>query len=153
MGRFVTLMIVGLALGGCLSTGEDPEVTEQRDRAALEAILTEYVAAVNAADADRLEALFWVDDPRFSEIEDHIPHPFGATTFRDIGRWIRENAKPGEKQRFHDTRFHFLGPDVAYAVSLQDLLLTETTSRVTLVFLRNRGEWRIVHGHFSTVPE
>ncbi len=103
--------------------------------------------------ADRLEALFWIDDPRFTEVEDNIPDPFGATTFRDIGRWIRENAKPGEKQRFHDTRFHFLGPDVAYMIGLQDLLLTETTSRVTLVFLRNRGEWRIIHGHFSNVPE
>jgi ketosteroid isomerase-like protein len=116
------------------------------------AIVREYEAAVNAADADRLNALFWADDARFSEVENHIPMPFGEATFGEISDWIRANAEPGEKQRFLGTWVFPLTRDVAYSVSFREEVEPGTRSRVTFVYLRKDEEWRIIHAHFSDVP-
>jgi ketosteroid isomerase-like protein len=152
MRRIIATVIVA-TLAACGSLPKNTPLPDEEERQAILAILDEYVAAVNAADADRLERLFWIDDPRFAEIEDHIPMPFCATVFRDIGDWIRKSAKPGLKQRFREPHVYLLAADVAYSIALQDLLESKTTSRVTLVYLKKAGEWRIIHGHFSNVPK
>ena len=128
-------------------------MTDHSDRELILALIDSYVAAVNNADADLLEDLFWYEDPRFSEVENHIPAPFGKAVFLDIGNWIRNNAKPGEKQQFHETSVHLLSDDVAYSVSLREEIETEKISRVTLIYLKNQGQWKIIHGHFSYLPE
>ncbi len=113
-----------------------------------------YERAFEAADAEGMVALFWVDDPRFCEVENHIPEPFGRERFLWIMDWIRRNQPPGWRMRFYDTRVHLLSPEVAYTVSLREEEIEgeRTVSRVTLVFLKKEGEWRIIHGHFSRVP-
>jgi len=118
-------------------------------------IIDEYAQAFEAADADRMASLFWVDDPRFCEVENHIAEPFGRERFLWIMDWIRKNQPPGWKMRFYDTQVHFFSPEVAYSVSLREEEIEgeRTKSRVTLVFLKKDGEWRIIHGHFSRVPE
>jgi ketosteroid isomerase-like protein len=116
------------------------------------AIVREYEAAVNAADADRLNAVFWVDDARFSEVENHIPMPVGQATFSEISDWMRASAEPGEKQSFLGTWVFPLTEDVAYSVSFREELEPGTRSRVTFVHLRKGEEWRIIHAHFSDVP-
>ena len=115
-------------------------------------IIDVYVQAVNEANANLLESLFWVDDPHFSEVEDHIPTPFGRDVFMDIGNWIRTHGTPGNNQRFYNTTVYILTPEVAYSVSMQEQYRSNTTSRVTLVYLKKGDEWRIIHGHFSNVP-
>jgi len=99
--------------------------------------------------------LFWWEDPRFVEVENHIPEPFGRKRFLAIMEWIRKYQKPGWSMKFYDTQVHFLSPDVAYSVSLRETREddTTTTSRVTLIFLRKEGRWKIIHGHFSFLPE
>jgi len=118
-------------------------------------IIEEYVQAFEAADADQMAGLFWVDDPRFMEVENYIPEPFGKERFLWIMDWIRENQPPGWKMRFYDTQVHLLSPEVAYTASLREEEIEEerTKSRVTLVFLKKDGEWRIIHGHFSRMPK
>ena len=116
-------------------------------------LIEQYVSAVNSADADLLESLFWHDDPRFSEVENFVAAPFGQTDFLDIGNWIRKNAEPGHKQRFHNTQIHVLSDGVAYSVSLRDELETNGVSRVTLIYLKKEGVWKIIHGHFSDAPD
>jgi len=113
-----------------------------------------YERAFEAADADGLAALFWVDDPRFTEVENHIPEPFGRERFLWIMDWIKKNQPPGWKMRFYDTEVHLLSPEVAYSVSLREEEIEgeHTESRVTLIFLKKDGEWRIIHGHFSRMP-
>lgn len=127
--------------------------TEMNQEQLILALIDNYVAAVNDADADGLNKLFWYEDPRFSEVENHIPTPFGKEVFLDISDWIRRNAKPGEKQRFYATSVYFLSEKVAYSVSLREEIETRKISRVTLIFLENEGRWKIIHGHFSYVPE
>ena len=67
-------------------------------------VLDNYVKAVNDADADLLESLFWTEDPRFCEAENDQPLPFGKERFLEIADWIREHGKPGDnRQRFRET--------------------------------------------------
>lgn len=119
----------------------------------IQTIIDAYVRAVNGADADRLESLFWTADPRFSEVENDQPGPLDAKEFHAIADWIGQHGKPGKKQRFYDTKVHILTPNVAYSVSMRDELNTGKTSRVTLIYLKKGDEWRIIHGHFSYVPD
>jgi len=129
-------------------------MSEDQQKEEISEILEAYAKAVNNADVGLLESLFWTNDPRFSEVENDQPMPFGKERFLEIADWIRAHGKPGDnRQRFHHTEVHLLAPDVAYAVSLRDELNVGKTSRVTLVLLRKAGEWRILHGHFSYVPE
>ncbi len=128
---------------------EDPMRDDER---MILKVIDNYASAVNNADADGLENLFWHEDSRFSEIENHIPTPFGQTVFLDIGNWIRKNAKPGLKQRFYDSTVHLLSEDVAYSISLREELESGKISRVTLIYLKREGDWKIIHGHFSYVP-
>ena len=129
-------------------------MAEEEEKRKILKILDDYVQAFEAADADRMAGLFWVDDPRFLEVENHIPEPFGRERFLWIMDWIREHQEPGRKMRFYDTQLHLLSPEVAYSVSLrdQDEDGEVKTSRVTLVFLKKGEEWRIIHGHFSYLP-
>jgi hypothetical protein len=97
--------------------------------------------------------VLWLEDERFSEIEDMIPLPFGADTVRHIHDWIRENGRPGDNVRFTDTKVHFLSPEVAYATSIQELNFdAPSRSRVTFLFLRQEGRWGVLHAHYSTMP-
>ena len=112
-----------------------------------------YAQAVNSADADLFENLFWHDDPRFCEVEVGRPWMSSRADLAELSEWIRQHGRPGNHQRFHDTAVHLLTPDVAYSVSLCDEFNPRKTSRVTLIYLRRGDEWRIIHGHFSPMPE
>jgi hypothetical protein len=70
-------------------------------------------------------------------------------------KWIRENQQPGGRMAFVGTKVFFLSPAVATTVSMQEIGTGEetSTSRVLLVYLKNDGEWRILQGHFSSLPE
>ncbi len=118
-------------------------------------ILDTYVQAFESADADLMKNLFWIDDPRFIEVENHIPEPFSRERFLWIMNWIRKHQKPGWKMKFYDVKIHILSPTVAYSVSLRDQEENGEikTSRVTLIFLKKGNEWKIIHGHFSYTPK
>lgn len=117
-------------------------------------IIDKYVRAFEMADADLMQSLFWVDDPRFIEVENHISEPFGRDRFLWIMDWMRKNQKPGWKMKFYETKVKILSPELAYTVSLRDQEDGETrTSRVTFIFLKKENKWKIIHGHFSFVPE
>jgi hypothetical protein len=68
-----------------------------------------------------MQSLFWFDDERFVEVENHIPEPFGMG-------WIRKNQKSGWKMRFYDTKVYFLSDEVSYSVSLRE---TEENGKIT----------------------
>ena len=65
-------------------------------------IMDNYIRAFETADADLMESLFWVDDLGFSEVENHIPEPFGRERFLWIMDWMRKHQKPGWKMKFCD---------------------------------------------------
>jgi len=128
---------------------------EKKVRHKILEIIDTYVRAFEEADADLMESLFWVDDPRFIEVENHISEPFGRERFLWILNWMRKYQKPGWKMRFYDTKVHILSPEVAYSVSLRDQSEDGEIkiSRVTLVFLKKEDKWKIIHGHFSYMPK
>jgi len=124
------------------------------DRLQILKIIESYTNAFESADAELMQSLFWIDDSRFIEVENHVPEPFGRERFLAIMEWIRKYQKPGWKMRFYDTRIHLLSPTVAYSVSLREERGDGEVkiSRVTLIFLKKDGKWKIIHGHFSYVP-
>jgi len=128
---------------------------EREDKRKILEIIDTYIRAFESADADLMESLFWIDDSSFIEVENHIREPFGRERFLAIMEWIRKYQKPGWKMRFYDIKVHILSPEVAYSVSLRDQEEDGKikTSRVTLIFLKKGDEWKIIHGHFSYVPE
>lgn len=110
--------------------------------------------SANKADPSIAEPHILMDDERFSEIEDFIPEPFGADTLREIHDWVRKNGKPGDNVRFTKRRVYLLSPTTAYATSIQELNFEEPSkSRVTFVFVKAEGQWRVIHGHYSTMPK
>ncbi|MCD6485503.1 MAG: hypothetical protein J7L47_10390 [Candidatus Odinarchaeota archaeon] len=44
-------------------------------------IIDTYVHALENANADLMMSLFWFDDSRFTEVENHISEPFGRDRF------------------------------------------------------------------------
>ncbi len=130
-------------------------MSEEMEKRQILGIIDKYVQAFEAADADLMQSLFWIDDPRFIEVENHIPEPFGRDRFLWIMDWMRKNQKPGWKMKFYDTKVNFLSPEVAYSVSLRDQKENGDgkTSRVSLIFLKKETAWKIVHGHFSFSPK
>ena len=128
---------------------------EKEEKRRILEIIETYVHAFETADADLMVSLFWIDDSRFIEVENHIVEPFGRERFVAIMDWIRKYQKPGWNMKFYDTEVHMLSPEVAYSVSMrdQDEDGEVKTSRVTLVFFKKGDEWKIIHGHFSYVPQ
>ena len=110
--------------------------------------------ASNEADPPKAESVLWLDDDRFSEIEDFVPEPFGADGVRGIHEWIRENGVPGDHVRFTHKEVHLLSLDVAYGTCIQELTFDEpSTSRVTFVFLKQGDKWGVIRAHYSTTPQ
>jgi uncharacterized protein (TIGR02246 family) len=128
---------------------------EEIERRAILRLIGEYEQAFRDADADRMQSLFWFDDARFLEIENHIPAPFGRERFLGITDWVRENQPSGQTMEFRETMVHLLSRESAYSVSLRDEHEggQTVTSRVTLVYLKRAGIWKILHGHFSCLPD
>ena len=125
--------------------------TDADEREMLE-IIENYANLGPSGDADGFSNLFWPDDPNFAMVENDRPHPLGPEYVEMLTHLIRERGRL-PNQRFYDTRVYFLTPEVAYSVSLRDELNSKKTSRVTFVYQRKQDEWRIIHGHFSYVPE
>ena len=148
--RVFTVILVVLLMLGC-EMRETPS-DKDRDKQEILSLIKKYQEAVNKANPDMLNDLFWLDDKNFSEIENDRPYPFGKEHFLKISDWIRKNTKPGNKQRFYETKVSILSNDVAYSISMRDELQNNTKSRVTLIFLKKNGKWKIIHGHFSYVP-
>jgi hypothetical protein len=114
-------------------------VTQELTQEVLD-VIRALEGSANEADPSKAEAVLWLDDDRFSEIEDFIPEPFGAGVVRDVHDWIRENGVPGDNVRFVQAKVYPLAPDVAYATAIQELDFDQPSkSRVTFVLLRKNA--------------
>lgn len=127
----------------------------REDARQIQAIIQALEEASNEADPDKAEAVMWLEDERFSEIEDFVPEPFGADVVRQIHDWTRENAESGDNVHFTDISVHLLSSTVAYATAIQELRFDDEVgaSRATLLFLKKGDRWGLIHGHYSTMPE
>lgn len=125
------------------------------DRRILAAMNT-YVHAFETADAKLMQSLHWVDDPNFTEIEDIISEPFGRDKFLSIIDWTKSGGRSARKMKFYNIKVNVLSPEIAYITAYQEIRSLKedeaSTSRVSLVFLKKANEWKIIHGHFSSIP-
>ncbi len=115
-----------------------------------EAMLAAYAESINAADADGLAELWWLDDQRCSAIEDSIAEPISGSVYADVLKRVHRRDQPGDHLRWRDIRCHRLGPDVGYVTALQRY--DERWRRVTLILLKKGAEWGILHSHISAMP-
>jgi len=115
-----------------------------------EAILAALAESTNAADLDGMLALNWLEDERFSMIQEHIAEPTDATGLERLAAGLRSSLVPGARVRFWATKAHRLGPNTAYLTTLH--CRDERWTRVTLILLKKGDEWGILHGHFSPAP-
>jgi ketosteroid isomerase-like protein len=130
-------------------------VNQREDTRQIEAIIQALEDASNEADPSKAEAVMWLEDERFSEIEDFVPEPFGADVVRQIHDWTRENAEPGDNVHFTDINVYLLSSTVAYATAIQELRFDDEVgaSRATLLFLKKGDRWGLIHSHYSAMPE
>ncbi len=147
-----TLLLLMTIEGGCHPFERATMDVQAESREILQ-IIDKY-AVMGGGDAERFRALFWVDDPNLTNVENDRPYLLGQDYVEFLADLVRKEGAGGPVgQRFYDTKIFFLTPDVAYSVSLRDELNIAKTSRVTFVYQKKHGEWRIIHGHFSYVPE
>ncbi|MCP4545034.1 MAG: hypothetical protein GY835_01055 [bacterium] len=153
--KHLIVIFLPLLLTSCQAIRMDSSMSNTAiDEKQILAVIDDIEAAANRADPSLAERHLLLDDERFTEIEDFIPEPFGADGVRQIHEWIRENGKPGDNVRFTQRRVYLLSAATAYATSIQELSFDKPSkSRVTLLFLKVDGRWRVIHGHYSTMPE
>jgi ketosteroid isomerase-like protein len=120
----------------------------------VETVVWHYQEAVNARDPSQLRELLALDDARFTEIEDHIPEPFGAETAHEILRWIEEHPEGDYRVQYRDVKAFLLADTVAYVVAMHDWTTAKGTGqgRTTFIVIKEGSDWRIIHGHWSSVP-
>lgn len=115
-----------------------------------------YTAAIERGDPELWESLFWLDDPALSVLENDRPHLLGRKYIDFLTGLIRKQGPHPSNQKWYETQVYFLSANVAYTTSLRDEIFAggvTKTSRITLVFKKKEDQWRIIHGHFSIVPE
>lgn len=153
--------MVALLLTGCVSVGRKGEQDMETKASpgaekAILAVIDNYVRAGELGDPGLWESLFWLDDPDFTVIENDRPHLMGREYIDFITGLIRERGKGSAGPKWYKTNVNILSPDIAYTTSLRDEVFPsgiEKASRITLVFKKKEGQWRIIHGHFSVVPD
>ncbi|MEW5826453.1 MAG: nuclear transport factor 2 family protein [Candidatus Bipolaricaulota bacterium] len=118
-------------------------------------LIERYERAANSGDGAAFEEILALDDPQFSEFEDFIPEPIGAATVRDILTWRREHPEFKYEVSYVQRRAFPLSDSLAYATALSTWRgdAGAGKGRVTWIAKRIDGRWRILHGHWSAMPE
>lgn len=118
-------------------------------------VVKDYEKAVNARSFEDLMQLVAFEDPRFSEIEDHIPHPFGRDVFVSILQHIADHPESSYRCRYDDILTHRLSDEVGYAYGVHQWTNDQEggSARYTFILIRQEGRWKILHGHWSELKE
>jgi hypothetical protein len=147
--KYSAFLIIPVLLVACgdasIETSDEKQILHVIDR---------LQEASNKVDPSIFEQHLLMDDPRFSEIEDFIPEPFGSETLRSILEWFGKNGKPGNNVKFTKTRVYILSSMTAYTTSIQELDFDKPSrSRVTFIFMKDREQWKVIHAHYSAMPD
>jgi ketosteroid isomerase-like protein len=130
-------------------------VAGSSDTLAVLQVIRDYEKAAGRRDPEALRKVLALDDPRFREIEDHIPRPFGRAGVERLFAWIAAHPDFDYRVRYYDTEVFMLGDGAAYATAMHDWSSPngKGSGRTTFILVRGDDDtWRIVHGHWSAVP-
>ncbi len=119
-------------------------------------VVKRYEQAANTGDVALYREVLALDDPRFSEIEDHIERPFGVETVNEVLTWIEQNPDFEYTTTYSDITAHFLHDSCAYATGMNKWCSPhgQGRGRFTFILVKTPKGWRILHGHWSAIrPE
>jgi len=110
------------------------------------ALVDEYVNACLRGDVTALRRLYWLEDPRFSEV-----YAVSPLVRRPCASDAAAEAPPTVRVRPRHVRVHFLSLEVAYCLVPCEALATHplNASYITLLFLKKGSDWKIIHSHLS----
>ena len=145
--------LLAVNLMSCQTIQKGKMMGSEEDRKKILQIITNYTVAGQTGNTGLWESLFWLDELGFTVIENDRPHVMGRKHIDFLTGISRERGPQPNNQKWYDTQVYFVSTDIAYTVSLCDEFNINKTSRVTLLFKKKHDEWRIIHGHFSFVPE
>jgi ketosteroid isomerase-like protein len=151
---FAVAAIVGLVVGGCASAPRAPVAAAQpKEAREIAGRLLEIMDACEKKDFERLES-YHLYGPKFTKF-----------STESAGRLEAEVARKGERDGLSavnglSMRADGLKIDVFAKVGIATFVLNysfkageemiEKQAKTTMVFVKEDGQWRIVHEHLST---
>jgi uncharacterized protein (TIGR02246 family) len=127
--------------------------TEQATKDAVLAANAAMIAAANRLDTDAFFA-FIVESDRRPVVQNGVIFGTTGEAREAVRRGLRGIVKVD--RRIDDPQVTVLGPDAALLVGNGSMTATgedgrsmTSTFAVSLVFVRQGGEWKLLHGHYS----
>lgn len=152
---FAVLAILSMALGGCATSPREKGAAAQPNEAKeITARLLEIIDACQKKDFDRLES-YHLYGPRFTKFSTESTTRLEADAARK-GERDGLGAVDGLSMRADDLKIDVFGKVgiatfvLSYSFKLGDQE-TEKHAKTTMVFVKERKEWRIAHEHLSGV--
>ncbi len=149
------LPLVAILFAGCASVPTaDLNADYPEERAQIQRVLSEVFEAAERKDLDRLDGYHFYG-PKFTKFAGEKPARQDATA----ARWGEHEGL----ESIHDLsmRADDLKVDVFGEVGVATFVLdyrfksgtdnVEKKARATMVFVKERGAWKIVHEHFSVI--
>jgi ketosteroid isomerase-like protein len=148
--------LFAILLTGCLSTGKTPRAQDSAaEQAQLQRRLEQIFDAAAKKDFPRLDSYHFYG-PKFTKFAAEQPNRQDATAARR-GEHQGLAAATELSMKAHDLKIDLLG-EVGIATFVMEYGFqgnagrVERKARATLVFVKDNGEWKIVHEHFSSLP-
>jgi ketosteroid isomerase-like protein len=123
----------------------------------IRSLIAEYAKAVDAADVARVEKI-WANSPKVSFIHP-LGHEHGLDQVDNFFRHLMGDTFSERKLTIHDVSIQVYG-DAAWSEFYWDFAAklrkdgspVATKGRETQIYHKERGEWRLVHVHYSGMP-
>jgi ketosteroid isomerase-like protein len=128
-----------------------------KDQEAIRRLIDEVSEALQALDVEGILRHYAVDDPRFTAFEDHPPYDrLDGNRFREFAAALTSLEEI--KAEKYDIRIDLFG-HMAIATGYERWSIKgpegadRGRTRFTLVLERKPEGWRVVHEHFTRLPE
>jgi uncharacterized protein (TIGR02246 family) len=150
--RVAIFVAVTLGLFAVMTMGTHPEKSAQRDRAAMEAVLTAQQKAWNDGNVDAFLEGYWHSDELTFSGTQGISRGFSAVRERYQKSYPDQQAMG--RLDFSGLEIRVLSPEAALVLGHWHLTREkgDIGGVFSLVFQRFPEGWRIIHDHTSVVP-
>ncbi|MCH7667251.1 MAG: nuclear transport factor 2 family protein [Acidobacteria bacterium] len=146
------VLVVGLSAGFLLMAVHFARAQRLPDTAT--EVAAAYLEAMEASDLDRAEALFAGESSVFESggvegtWQHYREHHIGAE-LEEIASFTIAKGEPDEVESV-DGSMAFVTWPIEYTIELKEGRMIESKGTVTFVFLREEGQYRIRHLHWSS---
>lgn len=131
----------------------NPAVVSKADEGQIRKMMEEWREAIRSRDLDRLESLYAADMLFFDVIPPYVQS--GAKAYRATWEGMFRHLPPRVMPYMRDVQIHTSG-DLAVMHGSTQLVNADTKAdatmgsvRVTVVYQRTGGEWKVIHEHVS----